>query len=78
MPFIKIQLNTVKRDCISSRHIPFNINRELIPLTLIPMPKPDFKVLSLKDSSLYWTWDLLVAYADRKNTQQTEISLEIC
>lgn len=42
--FMKIQLNTVKRDYISSRYIPFNINRELIPLTLIVMPKPDFKV----------------------------------
>lgn len=41
---MKLQLNTVKRDYISSRYIPFNINRELIPLTLILMPKPDFKV----------------------------------
>lgn len=44
MQFMKLQLNTVKRDYISSRYIPFNINRELIPLTLILMPKPDFKV----------------------------------
>lgn len=42
--FMKLQLNTVKKDYISSRYIPFNINRKPILLSLILMPKPHFKV----------------------------------
>lgn len=41
---MKLQLNTVKNDYISSRYIPFNINRKLILLSLILTPEPDFKV----------------------------------
>lgn len=41
---MKLQLNRVKKDYISNRYIPFNIKRKLILLTLMLMPKPDFKV----------------------------------
>lgn len=75
---MKIQLNTVKRDFISSRYIPFNINRELMPLTLILMPKPDFKVHLWKIAAYTGPGIFWLPMQTGRTLSRPKISLETC